>query len=302
MVVPCLDALHRTKSIEVVGVVSRIDSKAKRGMKIQASAIKSYALEHHLDIITPTSLKNDEESLAWLKSKKADVLIVAAYGMILPQSWLTSAQFGAINLHASLLPRWRGAAPIERALLAGDTQTGVCIMDMDEGLDTGAIYSHCVVPILDSTTTHSLRENLVEEGSRLLIETLQRVVHENLKAIPQETQGMCYAHKIENIERRIQWNKTAQHIDRQVRTFTPKPGAYALFQGKILKIIQGEVLKKHTPTNTGEVTLSKTTMDVGCLNSTYRLLQVQPEGKRVMAAQDFIRGIQTHKGLQMNDV
>lgn len=302
MVLPCLEALLQASDIDVVGVVSRTDTKAKRGMKMQPSAVKAYAQKHHIDVITPTSLKKDEASLAWLVEKKADVLIVVAYGMILPQSWLTAATFGAVNLHASLLPRWRGAAPIERALLAGDTQTGVCVMAMDEGLDTGAIYSRCVVPIEGHTTSTSLRESLMVQGAELLLKSLKEIVNQKLCAKAQPSEGMTYAHKLTNDERIIDWQKSASDVDRQVRTFSPKPGARTQLQGKWLKIISGDVMPQVDDLACGALILGKTTFDVGCFNSTYRVLEVQPEGKRVMAVQDFMRGLQKTTGLQMNHV
>ncbi|MDQ6961683.1 MAG: methionyl-tRNA formyltransferase [Mariprofundaceae bacterium] len=299
MVLPCLEALHQSEGIELVGVVSRADTKARRGMKMQASAVKSYALKHQIDVITPLSLKQDEESLLWLQQKKADVLIVVAYGLILPESWLTAATFGAVNLHASLLPRWRGAAPIERALLAGDAETGVCVMAMDQGLDTGAVYSRCVVPIETDTTTVSLRDTLMNQGAELLVESLKDIVDATLIAEPQPDEGTSYAHKITNDERIIDWQKSATLVGRQVRTFTPKPGARTMLQGKWLKIISGEVIAQNSNLNCGDVLLEKNTFDVGCLDSTYRVTQVQPEGKRVMAVQDFMRGLQQTKELKV---
>jgi len=302
MVVPCLEALHQADGVDIVGVVSRADTKAKRGMKMQASAVKAYALQHHFDVITPLSLQQDAESLAWLKQKQADVLVVVAYGMLLPKSWLEAARFGSVNLHASLLPRWRGAAPIERALLAGDAQTGVCIMAMDEGLDTGAIYNRCTVAIAHDSTCESLRKDLMEKGNQLLVQTLLSMNSHPLKAIKQAESGVSYAHKIQNSERIVDWQQSALQVDRQVRTFSPKPGVRTKFQGKWLKIIQGEVCDVQDELACGHIQLDKTTFEVGCAQGCYRITQVQPEGKRVMPMQDFIRGLQVRTGLKMDDV
>ncbi|MBN4073626.1 methionyl-tRNA formyltransferase, partial [Mariprofundus ferrooxydans] len=202
--VPCLTALLEADDIDVVGVVSQPDRKSGRGMKLTPSAVKQAALDAGIDVITPEKLRDNDEALTWLESKQADILVVVAFGMILPKTWLDAPSIAAVNVHASLLPRWRGAAPIERALLAGDKQTGVCIMQMEEGLDTGGVYARTILPISNQTTGSELWFKLSPMGAELLIDTLPAIATGLLPA-PQTADGQTYAKKISNDERIIDW-------------------------------------------------------------------------------------------------
>ena len=297
--VPCLTALIKADDIDVVGVVSQPDRKAGRGMKLAPSAVKQAAIDAGIDVITPESLRDNDEALAWLQAKQADFLVVVAFGMILPKSWLDAVGIASVNVHASLLPRWRGAAPIERSLLAGDKETGVCIMQMEEGLDTGGVYARRALPIADLTTGPELWFKLAPMGAELLVETLPEI-QGGLKPRPQLQDGVTYAQKISNAERIIDWSRTAAEIDRLVRCFSPRPGVRVRCNGKWLKLITGEVLTGLHHSKPGTVVAAAKTLDIGCADgSIYRISELQPEGKKVMAVGDYLCGAQLKVGEQL---
>ncbi|MDQ6968644.1 MAG: methionyl-tRNA formyltransferase [Mariprofundaceae bacterium] len=294
--VPCLQALLDCPDMDVVGVVSQPDRKSGRGMKLTPSPVKKAALDAGIDVITPESLRNDDQALAWLNAKKADFLVVVAFGMILPNQWLDAPSIAPINVHASLLPRWRGAAPIERALLAGDDETGVCMMHMEEGLDTGGVYATQTLPISNTTTGSDLWFALAPMGAKLLVETLPKIA-QGLACVGQDVQGMTYAKKLQNDERIIDWSMDASAIDRVVRCFSPKPGARTLADGKWLKVIAGEVLPLTTGKIAGEVVSVKDGLSVTCGDAAvYQITELQPEGKKPMRAADYLRGAKLHEG------
>jgi methionyl-tRNA formyltransferase len=294
--VSCLKRLIDSTDVEVVGVVSQPDRKAGRGMKLTPSPVKQAAVDAGIDVITPESLRDNDEALAWLESKACDILVVVAFGMILPKSWLDAPKVAPINVHASLLPRWRGAAPIERALLAGDTETGVDIMQMEEGLDTGGVYAESRLPITDKTTGSELWFALADMGADLLIASLPAIVSGEFTPIAQDESQVTYAKKLTNEERVVDWSASADAIDRIVRCFSPRPGARAMFRGKWLKIISGEVVAGSVNQSAGVVVHDKA-LEIACGNgSIYRMLEVQPDGKQAMAADAFLRGAQLKKG------
>jgi methionyl-tRNA formyltransferase len=294
--VPCLQALLDCPDMDVVGVVSQPDRKSGRGMRLTPSPVKKAALVAGIDVITPETLRNNDEALAWLQAKKADFLVVVAFGMILPKQWLDAASIAPINVHASLLPRWRGAAPIERALLAGDDETGVCIMHMEEGLDTGGIYACQTLAITDETTGSDLWFALSPMGAQLLVETLPKIC-QGLACVPQDMQGMTYAKKLQNDERTIDWSMDALAIDRVIRCFSPKPGARTLVDGKWLKVVAGQVLPDTSQKAKGEILAVKEALDVVCGDGgVYRITELQPEGKKVMQAADYLRGAKLSAG------
>jgi len=290
--VACLTALLEADDLEVVGVVSQPDRKSGRGMKLTPSAVKQAALDADIDVITPRSLRDNTEALTWLQDKQADILVVVAFGMILPKAWLDAVNIAAVNVHASLLPRWRGAAPVERSLLAGDSETGVCIMQMEEGLDTGGIYARQALPITDQTTGSELWFALAPMGAALLVETLPKI-SAGLQAEPQTEDGVTYAHKISNEERIIDWAKSAAEIDRLVRCFSPRPGVRCRCKGKWIKLIAGTVLPGTHQDETGTLLDTHHGLDIACeAGSVYRITALQPEGKKAMPATDFLRGAQ----------
>jgi len=294
--VPCLTALIEAEGIDVVGVVSQPDRKSGRGMKLTPSAVKQAALDAGIDVITPEKLRNNDEALVWLQNKQADMLVVVAFGMILPKTWLDAVAIAPVNVHASLLPRWRGAAPIERSLLAGDAETGVCIMQMEEGLDTGGIYNCQTLPITSQTTGSELWFKLSPMGAELLLETLPKIAA-GLLPQAQLDNGITYAKKITNEERIIDWSKSAAEIDRLVRCFSPRPGVRCHYKGKWLKLIAGELLSGQHNSPVGSVIACDQGLDIACRDgSVYRITELQPEGKKAMQASDFLRGAQLKSG------
>ncbi|RMG91537.1 MAG: methionyl-tRNA formyltransferase [Zetaproteobacteria bacterium] len=296
-----LDALLSCPDCELVGVVTQPDRRAGRGMRMQPSPVKQLALMHGLDTITPTSLRGNVQALNWLREKRPDFLVVVAFGMLLPVSWLEVPRMAPVNVHASLLPRWRGAAPIERALLAGDRETGVCIMHMEQGLDTGGIYARRVVPITPTTTGGELWQRLAHEGAELLVETLPRIVS-GLKPVPQADQGVSYAAKITAEDRLVDWRKhSAIQCDRKVRCFFPRPGARCTWQGRWLKLLAGKPLEERTDADPGTILALNDGMKLACAGgSVYGLNQVQPEGKKPMDALAFARGARLQAGMSLH--
>jgi len=293
--VPCLEALLKAPDIDVVGVVSQPDRPAGRGMRLTPSPVKQAAIDAACDVITPQKLRGDADALNWLQERRLDVLVVEAFGMILPVEWLEAPRIAPLNVHASLLPRWRGAAPIERALLAGDAQTGVCIMHMEQGLDTGGVYAVRSLPIHASTTGASLWSELSQMGADLLVESLPGIASGALQPMPQDESQTTYAAKLTNEARIIDWTADAAQVDRQVRCFSPRPGGRTMLDGKWLKVLRGEVCRGHTPFHPGSV--ASNDLSIACANGTmYRLLEVQPEGKKAMSAADFLRGNPLAKG------
>ena len=228
-------------------VLTQPDRPAGRGMKLQPSAVKQFALEQSLPVAQPRSLRLDgkfpadaQEARDAIAAAQADVMVVAAYGLILPLWTLTAPRLGCLNIHASLLPRWRGAAPIHRAIEAGDLETGVTIMQMDEGLDTGDMLLTERLPIRhagpDADTTATLHDRLATLGGRMVVEALELAACGGLQATPQPAEGITYAHKIEKAESLIDWSLSATALDQRVRAFDPFPGASSLLQGEAIKV------------------------------------------------------------------
>jgi methionyl-tRNA formyltransferase len=300
---------------EIVLVLTQPDRPAGRGMKLQASAVKQFALDHNIPVAQPRSLRLDgkfPEEAAIGKTaidkaiaEGAEVMIVAAYGLILPQWALTSPKLGCLNIHASLLPRWRGAAPIHRAIEAGDAVTGVTIMQMDVGLDTGDMLLRGELPILASDTTGSLHNKLAAMGGDLIVQSLAELP--SLKAEKQPELGITYAHKIEKAEAQIDWSQSADVITRRIRAFNPFPGAVTSLNGEQIKVWGAEVgfeggdqslLEAGKVYKNGQI-LAVASIFTACaaMNSVVNLTELQrPGGKRLKAA-DFVRGFDVQVGM-----
>ena len=229
-------------------VLTQPDRPAGRGMKLQASDVKQCALEYGIAVAQPRSLCLDGKYLevataarAGLLAAQADVMVVAAYGLILPQWVLDLPRYGCLNIHASLLPRWRGAAPIHRAIEAGDTATGVTIMQMDAGLDTGDMLLTESTPIAETDTTASLHDRLAALGGRMLVDALAQVAAGTLQPVPQPAQGITYAHKIDKLESSIDWSLPAVAIGQRIRAFDPFPGASTVLGAEVIKVWACEI-------------------------------------------------------------
>jgi len=273
----------------VTRVYTRPDKPAGRGRKLQSSPVKQLAESYNLPVLQPANGAElqDDKILG-----SVDVLIVAAYGMILPEAALSKPRFGSINIHTSLLPRWRGAAPIQRAILAGDKQTGITIMQMDPGLDTGDILYQQTCPILPNDNSGSLHEKLAIIGSECILTILGRLIKDTLKASPQGDTGITYAEKIHKSEAQISWVKTACEIDRQIRAFNPAPVAYTILNNQPMRIWQAQVLNQYSPGITpGEIVhYSAAGIDVSTADKVIRIMMLQLPGKNPVSCRDFFNG------------
>ena len=270
-------------------VLTQPDRPAGRGMKLSPSAVKQLALAHGIEVDQPEKLRTDAQR-ARLADCAPDVLVVAAYGLILPKAVLELPRLGCINIHASLLPRWRGAAPIQRAIQAGDRQTGVTIMRMDAGLDTGPMLLVKTCPISDRDTAASVHDRLAVLGAEALLEALPGVADGSLAAQPQDESGACYAQKLDKAEALIDWTRPAIEIDRLVRAFIPWPVAQTELDGKPLRIwrcsVQPGIGGAAQPGCV--VAADQRGIDVVTGNAVLRIHELQPPGKRVMSAAEFL--------------
>ena len=286
--VPALEALCQHH--EVAGVVTQPDRPAGRGRRLVPSPVKGVALARGLPVYQPTSLR-PAEALDQLADWQPDVIVVAAFGQILLKPVLELAPHGCLNVHASLLPRYRGAAPIAAAILAGDDTTGITIMRLDEGLDTGPLLAQADLAIAPEDTTASLGEKLAVLGAELLIGTLPGWIGGEIQAQPQDDALASYCQRLSKADGELNWTQTAQHLDRQVRAFSPWPGAYTTWQGQRLKVLRTrprpEWLGEAGP---GEVVELPDGVGVVTGQGLLELLEVQLAGKKPMAAGPFIRG------------
>lgn len=286
--VVALDALTNAGH-EIVAVYSQPPRKAGRGKKLRLGPVHQRAEALEIDVRTPSNFKNADDVQAFA-ALNADIAVVVAYGLILPQAILDAPRLGCLNIHASLLPRWRGAAPIHRAIMAGDTETGVCIMQMEAGLDTGPVLMRDSIAISDTVTTGELHDCLAEMGGELVCQTLATL--NQLSAEPQLETGMTYAAKIDKSESRVDWAQPATSVSRHIRGLSPFPGAWSEIGGDRIKLLNcvvsgvngsaGEVLDDH--------------LTIGCGRGAVQLTQLQRAGKGPMVGPDFLRGFPVKKG------
>jgi methionyl-tRNA formyltransferase len=293
--VPALSSLIAAGH-DIVMVLTQPDRPAGRGMQLKASPVKKLALQHALNVFQPASLKPSEVQYQ-IAAVNADVMIVAAYGLIIPTYVLNLPKFGCYNIHASLLPRWRGAAPIHRALLAGDAETGVTIMEVVPTLDAGAMVSKGVVPITDTDTTQTLHDALSIIGAELIVQAMQILnVKGVLSATTQDESLVTYAHKLDKAESAIKWGKTAVEISRQVRGFNPFPVATAQFRGETCRIWFATVLSQTSTLNQmsisakGEIIALGANIQVACGSDVLAIHELQMPGGKRQTAQQFAQG------------
>ena len=300
-----LKALHEA-GFQIPLVLTQPDRPAGRGMQLQASAVKQYAMAHDIPVAQPISLRLDgkhpevaEEAHALLKATPCDVMVVAAYGLILPKSVLDIPKHGCINIHASLLPRWRGAAPIHRAIEVGDAETGITIMQMNEGLDTGPMLMRQSLPIAANDTTGTLHDKLAALGGSMIVGCLRKIEQGQAPAaVPQPETGITYAAKITKDEALLDCTQPAQMLARKVRAFNPFPGAAASFNGFSLKIWQAEAIAAPMGYPAGKVLAANAQhgVVVACGEGALQLNELQkPGGKRLQAA-EFLKGFPMEGG------
>jgi methionyl-tRNA formyltransferase len=289
---------------EVVMVMTQPDRPAGRGLQLQASPVKQLALEKNIPVMQPTSLKlsgqyGDEarEALSRLQELDFDVMVVAAYGLILPQEVFDIAEqagrAGCLNIHASLLPRWRGAAPIHRAIEAGDLETGIAIMQMDLGLDTGAVIAMNNMPIGANETTATLHDSLARMGAMMIVETLNRFAQErSLMSEPQAHEGITYAHKIMKDEAKIDWQKDAKVIDLKIRAFNPFPGAILLDGESIIKVWRSSLIDERLQSEPGKIiNITQDGVQLACGKGGLLVTELQRAGGKKMSAAQLAQAL-----------
>ena len=287
--VPALAALIEAGH-HVALVLTQPDRPSGRGMKLKTSPVKELALQHNIAVFQPETLK-DVDTQTQLEKVKADVMIVAAYGLIIPTNVLQMPRLGCYNIHASLLPRWRGAAPIHRSLLAGDAETGVTIMEVVPALDAGAMVSKGVLPISQRDTSQSLHDALAKIGADLMVDAMQQLADTGtLPATIQDESLVTYAEKLQKVEAHIDWMQTADLISRQVRAFNPFPVAHAILNGEVCRIwmaTQSDVVSNVKP---GTILNVGTNIQVACGQGALIVEELQLPGGKRLKAKDFIAG------------
>ncbi len=296
--IPSLKALLSDQRFEVTVVITQPDRPAGRGGELKASPIKKLALEHGVSLLQPGSIK--KTMLQFLTDLQSfgplDVAVVVAFGQILPIEVLKFPSGGSINVHASLLPRWRGAAPIQRALISGDKETGICLMQMEAGLDTGAVFARATIPITEQDNFGTLHDKLAQAGAELISKELVRFLSGEVRATPQPENGVTYANKITNDEARIDWSKSSAEISQIVRGMSPVPGAFSSIAGKRIKILAATAAAAINTQSTagsqlGQIALvAPDTIEVTCGSGVLRIFELQLEGKKRMTVQEFLRG------------
>jgi methionyl-tRNA formyltransferase len=288
--VPPLAAI-RAAGHQVVLVLTQPDRPSGRGMALKPSPVKAAALAAGEPVFQPPTLKT-AEAQAVLREARPDVLVVVAYGLILPQAVLDIPARGAINIHASLLPRWRGAAPIHRALIAGDAETGICIMRMDAGLDTGPVLLAERIPITASDTLGTLHDRLAVLGARLVVDALKRIEEGTATETPQPDAGVTYAHKIEKGEAALDWTRPAAELDRRIRAFDPAPGAVTMLDGVPVKIWRATIEPPPASGAPGAVlSADRSGVVVACGAGALRVLELQRSGGKRLDVGDFLAGV-----------
>jgi methionyl-tRNA formyltransferase len=296
--VPSLQALIATQ--DVVGVVTQPDRQAGRGRQLRSPAVKVAAQGSGIPVYQPLSLK-EEESNQPIRDWRPDIIVVAAYGQILRPQVLELPPHGCLNIHASLLPRWRGASPIQYAILSGDLESGVSLMKMDRGMDTGPVYSQTAALIEPDETAATLHDKLSQIGADLLASDLEDIVDGRLAASPQDDALATYAPMIKKSDGAIDWNSTGVHLDRHVRAMTPWPSAITSWDGKPLKILAAQSISPgdNVAGQPGRVSIQNHAIIVAAKTGGLRLVTVQLAGKPAMAIDDFIRGRPDFVGSQL---
>ena len=301
-----LEKLHAA-GFDVALVLTQPDRPAGRGMKLQASPVKQWAQDRNIPVAQPRSLRLDgkypddaQTAKAAIEAAQADVMVVAAYGLILPQWVLDTPSLGCLNIHASLLPRWRGAAPIHRAIEAGDAETGITIMQMDAGLDTGDMLVVEKLAIAVDDTTPALQDKLALLGGRLIVEALEIAACGGFTPLKQPLDGINYAHKIEKAEAQIDWQQSAAVIERRIRAFNPFPGASSVLNGEVIKLQSAHIsgaARAYEIRSGGILSVQNEGIDVATGDGTLRITRLQKSGGKALSVADFLRGFDVKPGM-----
>lgn len=293
---PSLEALHRAK-YDIVAVYTQPPRPKGRGYHLQKSPVHLLAETYEIPVFTPQTLRDPLEQQRF-SELKLDFAVVVAYGLILPSAILRAPRWGCVNVHASLLPRWRGAAPIQRAILAGDQETGVTLMQLDEGLDTGPMLAHYAVPLTPTTTALSLYTQLANLGAEWLCPTLEAFVQGKCQPVSQSTEGVTLAAKLTPEEGQLNWRQSAEVLERCVRALNPWPGTWFDHQGTRIKVREAEVVPDiEEPPGT----LIDDQLTVACQTGALRLVKLQRPGGQVLAGKDFLNGYPLPKGTRLLD-
>lgn len=297
---PALDALAATEHV-IAAVITRPDAPAGRGRKLIPSPVKARALELRLEVWEPARL-SDEDFLSRLRAAEPDLCPVVAYGNLIPQAALDVPRHGWVNLHFSLLPAWRGAAPVQHAVIAGDEITGASTFLIEAGLDTGPVYGSLTEPVRPTDTSGDLLGRLADAGAGLLVATVDGIARGELVPVPQPTDGVSLAPKLDVADARIDFTHPALAVDRRIRGCTPAPGAWTTFRGERLKLYPVTVAAgSDCPLAPGELRASKSAVEVGTATVPVTLGQVQPLGKKPMPAADWARGVRIEPGERLGN-
>jgi len=298
--VPTLEALARDHNI--LAVFTQPDRPAGRGQQLAAVPVKHWAVMHNVPIHQPKSFRKEPQAIDVLRDLKPDVIVVAAYGLILPQAVLDVPRFGCLNVHGSILPRHRGAAPITSAILGGDAETGITIMQMDAGLDTGPTLSVVREVIRPDDTTASISERLSHSGAQLMADTLPKYLSGAIVPQPQPAEGATYSPKIDKANAQIDWSKPAVEIERMVRAYIPWPGTFTLWDGQIVKVLKAGCKMQEARSKIGEaVKLNDGSIGVVTGAGVLVLKEIQLSGRKAMKAEDFVRGQPKFVGAKLGE-
>lgn len=298
--VPALKALIENKAYEVIAVYTQPPRPAKRGQKLQYSAIHQTAKQYNIPVFTPVNFK-EESSIEEFEQLDADLAIVVAYGLLLPKAILEAPLYGCVNIHASILPRWRGAAPINRAIMGGDSETGITIMQMDEGLDTGDMLSVSTIPIEPHMTAGILHDRLALLGASMITPIIESIKQGKSKPIQQPEEGVTYAHKLLKSEGKIDWQQPAEVIEKHVKGLHPWPMAFFSYQGEIIKLLEADIVfldSSHDLEEVGRVLDDQ--LLILCGKGAIRPVTIQRAGKKPMNVKDFLRGYPIAQGSRIS--
>ena len=290
--VPVLEKLINER--EVVCVYTRAPKEAGRGNKLTKTPVHLLAEKNGIEVRTPKTLRNEEEQKKFA-ALQADIAVVAAYGLILPRAVIEAPKFGCLNVHASLLPRWRGAAPIQRSIESGDKESGVTIMQIVEALDAGAMYAKAVVPITSETTGGVLHDKLAALGADLMIKVLKDL--KSIRPEPQDERLVSYAAKLDKSECRLDFSQTAEMLERKIRAFNPFPAMFFEYGGERFKVLSAEVVDSQGVP--GEILTGRGKLVIACGNKALQIRQIQRQGKKVMTVEELLRGFDFAEGVRL---